>query len=251
MSDNRRIRGAEIGAVQIGERTLTYTVTRSARRRKTLTISLEPGMGVRVAAPRAVPAAEIAALVRRRSGWILGRLDRLAPRDAPDRRLTDGDLLAYLGRSLRLVIAPLQARRIGVALRGDELRVSVPAALQGEQRRAVIARALERWYRARAAEQFAEAVASWSPRLGVEPRAVLVRAQRRRWGSCSAQGVLRLDWRLVMAPRELLDYVVVHELAHLRVPNHAPAFWAEVARVLPDCKRSRRRLNEIGPSLTL
>lgn len=242
---------AETGEVQVNGRTLAYTVTRSARRRKTLAISLEPGAGVRVAAPRAVPAGEIRALILRRADWIIRHLERMPERAGPERRLTNGVSLAFLGRVLRLAVEATTSRQARVELCGDMLCVQVPAAVSGDQRQQAIVRALERWYRARAAEQFADAVARWSPRLGVAPREVLVRAQRRRWGSCSTNGVLRLNWRLVLAPPELIDYVVVHELAHLRVPNHSPAFWSEVARVLPDWKQRRCRLNEVGPSLTL
>jgi predicted metal-dependent hydrolase len=244
-----RKRAGETGAVRVGDRVLAFTVVRSARRRKTLTISLEPSAEVRVAAPRFVPAAEIEALVLRRAGWILRHLDRVAAREAPERWLSDGASLPYLGGSLRLALRPSPARQARVERCGEELQVFIPAAFAGERQRTAIARALERWYRDRAAEQFADAVRIWSPLVGAEPCAVLVRAQRRRWGSCSTRGVLRLNWRLVLTPPELIDYVVVHELAHLRVPNHSPAFWAEVARVLPDWKRRRRRLTEIGPSL--
>jgi hypothetical protein len=79
----------------------------------------------------------------------------------------------------------------------------------------------------------------------------MIRNQRRRWGSCSADGTLRFNWRLVMAPPAIIEYVVVHELAHLRVPNHSPAFWAEVARFIPDYKARRTALRQLGPSLSL
>lgn len=204
---------------------------------------------MRVAAPSAVSTAEIQALLMRRQGWILRQLDRATPGEA-QRRLNDGSALPFLGRSLRLVFEQTQVRRIRVERCGETLHVRIPAALQGEPRHAAVVRALERWYRDRAAEQFDAAVRRWAPLVGAEPAAVLVRAQRRRWGSCSTRGVLRLNWRLVLAPPELIDYVVVHELSHLRVPNHSPAFWAQVARVLPAWKPLRTRLNEIGPSLT-
>ncbi len=109
--------------------------------------------------------------------------------------------------------------------------------------------ALERWYRERAAEEFAARVGRWAPEVGAAPSRVLVRAQRRRWGSCAADGSLRFNWRLMLADADIVDYVVVHELAHLLVPSHAQAFWNVVARVLPDHRTLRRRLVEAGPSL--
>jgi len=114
---------------------------------------------------------------------------------------------------------------------------------------AAIEAAIERWYREQAAEEFAARVARWAPEVGATPSRVLVRAQRRRWGSCAADGSLRLNWRLMLADLAIVDYVVVHELAHLLVPSHSPAFWDVVAQVLPDHRARRRRLVEAGPSL--
>ncbi|HEY7295352.1 MAG TPA: SprT family zinc-dependent metalloprotease, partial [Dehalococcoidia bacterium] len=151
---------------------------------------------------------------------------------------------------VRMVVESTIARRVQIDFLHRQFNVCVPAALSGEERREAIARAFERWYRARAAEEIGRAVERWAPLAGVRPASVLVRAQRRRWGSCSATGVLRFNWRLVMTEPRLIDYVVVHELAHLRVQSHAPAFWAEVARLLPDWKLLRRRLREIGPTLS-
>ncbi|MDA1002925.1 MAG: M48 family metallopeptidase, partial [Chloroflexi bacterium] len=91
----------------------------------------------------------------------------------------------------------------------------------------------------------------WATRLGWEPRRVIVKAQRRRWGSCARDGTVRLNWRLVMAEPALIDYVIVHELAHLAEPNHGPAFWARVRSALPDCDRLRRRLRDDGARFEL
>ena len=80
---------------------------------------------------------------------------------------------------------------------------------------------------------------------------MIVKAQRRRWGSCARDGTVRLNWRLVMAEPALIDYVIVHELAHLAEPNHGPAFWARVRSALPDCDRLRRRLRDDGARFEL
>ncbi len=240
----------ETGEVHHGDSTIAYTVTRSARRRKTVTITIEPGAGVRVAAPRRVPAAEIRALVVRRAGWILRRLGDGAAPMRPARQFLSGTSLPYLGRDVPIVVVPAAGRRVLIEFPQGQFVVCVPAALEGEERRLAVVRALERWYRARANDEIERRVQHWAPLVGAAPAAVLVRTQRQRWGSCSAKGVLRFNWRLVMAPPALIDYVVVHELAHLRVQSHAPAFWAEVARLLPDWKLLRRRLREIGPTLS-
>jgi predicted metal-dependent hydrolase len=159
--------------------------------------------------------------------------------------------LPYLGAEIPLVVKPAPARRVTVALVAGAIEIAVSPTLDAEPRLTVIEHALEGWYRARAAEEITERIAAWSQETGWQPRAVLIRDQRRRWGSCSADGTLRFNWRLVMAPPSVIDYVVVHELAHLRVHNHSPAFWAEVARHIPDHKARRAALRQLGPSLSL
>lgn len=107
-----------------------------------------------------------------------------------------------------------------------------------------------RWYKARASERLLVRTEYWAQRAGYAPTAVLVRDQRQRWGSCSPDGTLRFNWRIVMAAPALIDYVVVHELAHLRQRTHSAAFWIEVARLIPDYLLRRSRLKEVGPTLT-
>lgn len=101
---------------------------------------------------------------------------------------------------------------------------------------------LVNWYRARARSRLGERLAFWSAQLGVAPRRIAVRDQRSRWGSCSSAGNINLNWRLLLLPTSLSDYVLVHELCHLRRMDHSPAFWNEVARVLPDWRERRREL---------
>ena len=92
-----------------------------------------------------------------------------------------------------------------------------------------------------------EAVARWQGKVSrKQPSRVLIRNQRKRWGSCSSDGSIRLNWRVVMAEPALIDYVVVHELAHLDVMNHSPRYWKRVERVMPDYKARRKRLNDVG-----
>ena len=109
-----------------------------------------------------------------------------------------------------------------------------------------------KWYRARASERVPACVARWHPRLGRGPAPrVLIRDQRQRWGSCAPDGTLRFNWRAVMLEPALIDYIVVHELAHLAVRSHSPEFWRIVTAAMPDAQHRRRRLREAGRSLPL
>lgn len=104
------------------------------------------------------------------------------------------------------------------------------------------------WYRRLAAARLPEDAARWARRLGVEPPRVIVSEQEKRWGTCS-KGVVRLNWRIVQAPKSLIDYVVAHEVTHLLHEDHSRAFWAALGRVMPDYEVRKGRLREMGPGL--
>jgi hypothetical protein len=105
------------------------------------------------------------------------------------------------------------------------------------------------WYRQHAQQRLPEIASVWAHKLHVEVGAVLMREQRRRWGNCDRSGLLRLNWRIIQAPRACIEYVVAHEVVHVRHPNHTPAFWAALGRVMPDYERRRARLKALGASL--
>ncbi|MEK7303792.1 MAG: SprT family zinc-dependent metalloprotease, partial [Pseudomonadota bacterium] len=154
----------------------------------------------------------------------------------------NGTRLPYLGTELALNVSIAPRRRAACRCESGSLVIKVP-------HNTAIRPAIEAWYRRAAATHAAARLAHFAPQVGRAARKLVIRAQRTRWGSCSARGTISLNWRLMQAPPEILDYVVVHELCHLLVPNHSPRFWAEVARVLPDWRRQRAELRRFGRSL--
>ncbi len=239
---------------------IPYRIRRSARRKKTMQISVDDG-GVLVAAPTAVPDDEIQAFVRRKADWILETLARMKA-VAESSRLVDGNSLPYRGAPVRLEIRTAAARgfqvevdagvRVEYGERGGDrvFRIAVPEGVADDEREDAIRRELAAWYWRRAEELIGESVARWLPKFAPkrEPT-IIVRDQKRRWGSCSSDGVLRFNWRLAMLHPDLLDYVVVHELSHLSVMNHSPKFWAEVEKRLPNARELRSRIKEEGGRL--
>ena len=124
--------------------------------------------------------------------------------------------------------------------------------LDGDARYEPIRRAIVAWYRVRAAERLLASVEHWRSRLGSgETPRVLIRAQRQRWGSCAPDGTLRFNWRTVMLPPALIEYIVVHELIHLTIKTHSTDFWALVSKAMPDAQQRRRHLREAGQALPL
>ena len=228
-----------------------YTVRRSPRSRR-MRVTIDPALGVVVTVPPATrrgwahPEAAIERFLRERESWLRRHVDAMA-RERADLAarggLTDGASIRYRGElhRLRIVSAEPSARRSSVARIGDvdidELVVRVAV----RDRRAV-ATILETWFRDRARAAIDAAVAAHAAALGVAPAAITVRDQRSRWGSASRKGRLNFSWRLVLAPPEALETVVIHELAHLRVFGHGPRFWALVASRRPDHLTWRRWL---------
>ncbi|RJQ11237.1 MAG: M48 family peptidase [Dehalococcoidia bacterium] len=227
---------------------IEYRLVRSSRRRRTIEITIEPD-GVRVSTPMRTPNAEIEAAVRERAAWICRHL--AAPREAPRvATYEDGEPLTFLGRPTPLLVSE-RPGRARAALDFFNLRVSVPPRLEAERRQAAVRTAVLAWYRERAAEVIPLRVEGWAKAMGCQPSRIVVKEQKQRWGSCGPDGVLRFNWRLVLGAPVLLDYVVVHELAHLWHPHHGPAFWRAVARTMPDYRERRSRLREWGRTLAI
>ena len=237
----------EKASIKFDGKLIEYTVVRSTRRKKTVEIALDPQQGVIVRSPARTPRREIAALVQKRAEWILRKATDNVLHPTP-RRFTDSETLFYLGKEIPIITHTDDSQNtVSIRLEDRILHISTPDGIAEEQRVAVSKEALERWYRREATRLLPEIVACWQSKVSRnKPSQVLIRSQRKRWGSCSSDGSIRLNWRIIMAEPALIDYVVVHELAHLAVMDHSPRFWKQVECALPDYRTRRHRLNEIG-----
>jgi predicted metal-dependent hydrolase len=222
---------------------LRFTVRRSARRR-TIGITVKRDGALLVAAPQRASARRLQTVVREKLPWVrrkLAEFEALGPPPEP-RKVVAGELFPFLGREYRLALADAPAKPVALG----EGTLEVDRALDGAARAAVLT-----WYQARATEYVEAAVARYVPLVGAAPARVVVRdLGKRRWGVCE-HGTLTVTfhWHLVTLPLDLIDYVVVHELAHLHEPNHGREFWRRVEDVLPDCKKRRRSLRDHGDAL--
>lgn len=249
---------AETAAVAVlGSGSLAYTLRRSPRARR-MRVTVDPRHGVVVTVPggrtaRRDVAAPVEAFLREREAWLRRHLDRHAvqrARLAARGPLGPGSTVPYRGEPHALrVEAPFGAapgrgsRRSAVTRVGGDVGDELVIRLGRNDSRA-LADVLEAWFRDRARVIIARELAAQAPRLGVAPTGFAIRDPRTRWGSAARSGRLSFSWRLVLAPPEALETVVVHELAHLRVFGHSPAFWAVVAEHRPDHARWRRWLRD-------
>ena len=226
---------------------MPYRIRRSDRaRRARIQVSAE---GVEVVVPRRLAMKDVEPFVEEKRPWIERTLRKMREAEAehPPPLLEDGGEVPFLGArmALSVLVEPKRARP-HVSRRGDTLHVKVaqpgPAALRD---------ALERWYRRQARDEIAPRLAAATARSGTPYTTLQIRAQRTRWASCSSTGAMSFNWRLLLAPEEILSYVIEHEVVHLEIHDHSPRFWAELKRRVPDYKAQETWLKRHGQSLRL
>jgi predicted metal-dependent hydrolase len=227
----RRGRGFEVGDTRIDVR------VRESRRARAWRLTVAPRRPLELVVPRGFREGEIDGLLESRRGWIERKLAEL--RAVPELALERPGLVWLHGAEIRLV--RVDGSRARAELGDGRLVVAGPDA--------EAARAVERWYRREARRRIGAVVAAEAARLGLGYGPIAIRDQRTRWGSCSSSGTLSFSWRLVVPPVEVLAYVVVHELCHLRQANHSKAFWRLVEAARPDWGEHVRWLREHGPEL--
>jgi predicted metal-dependent hydrolase len=210
-------------------------------RRKTVAVIVEGDGRLTVRAPLRLPAAQIDAFVQSHADWIARTRAKLLAHPPPaPHRYAEGETFPYLGRSYPLRLVGPQ--RPSLTFDGHAFRLSRSARGRAET-------AFVRWYKARALELLTRRVAALAARHGFHYERIRISSARTRWGSCSSRGTLSFTYRLVMAPPEVVDYVVVHELVHTRIRNHSKVFWRTVGEIMPGYQEHVRWLRKNGPSL--
>jgi len=223
---------------------LPYRLERRKRRRR-VSVMMGVREGLIVRAPLRFPIKDVEAVLRDEADWIRDKLrwreDWL--RLHPPLRIAGGEVIPLLGEEWKLEIRRDPARRRARVL-AAEGRILLELPRSAEARTI-----LSGWMRRLARRVILARVRCWSGRIGVRPGRVTLRDTRSRWGSCSSSGDLSFSWRLVMAPPDVLDYVIAHELCHIIQPDHSRRFWSMIARQSPDYERFRGWLAENGERL--
>jgi len=238
--------------LRLSHGSVPYAVHR--RRRRTLGVVVRPDGSVEVHAPTRSTTSEIKNVVEEFRPWIEKKrreaLERL--RRIRARRFDDGDEVPFLGESLRLRITETDAPRFEPVVReGRVLDVATPSDLTPTSRRAVVRFAVQRWLLDEAREIFHRRHVAMARVVGQSALRVVIKDMRSRWGSCGPDRLMNLNWRLVLAPERVIDYVLVHELTHIVEPNHSPSFWRKVGRACRDFEESRAWLRVHGDELEL
>ena len=233
-------------AIDFAHARVHYEFQRGQRR--TIGFSVGPD-GLAVRAPRWTPLHEVEAALREKERWIVAKLGEARERHAriESNRIEwkDGATLPFLGQPVTLVLDPRQQHGRGGAVlaEGDGagvLHIGLPHTATPEQLRDVA----QAWLMRQARRVFIARLDHFAPQLDVRWQKLSLSSAGTRWGSASADGSIRLNWRLIHFREPIIDYVVVHELAHLRVMDHSPRFWGTVATVVPDYPVLRHALRE-------
>lgn len=223
--------------ISYGARKIEYGIKRSSRRR-TVAISITPNANVIVSVPHLLNTEKIKEIVRKKVRWVyekqeyFKRLLKLYPK----KEFINGEEFLYLGRPYRLkLITATNDYLSKLHLAGRKIFISA----NGDKDKKTIRDSLVNWYFSESTKIIEQRVTRFSKLLGLYPKEVKIKDQQKRWGSCSREGILRFNWKITMAPVPIIDYIVVHELCHLKIKNHSEEFWRYVSLVLPNFKDCR------------
>jgi predicted metal-dependent hydrolase len=229
----------------INNQTITYTLRRSFKaRRVRLEISRQNGLTVII--PRSYNLSRLPGLLKSKERWISRNLKRFlqAKPLPPPHKLGCCDTIPYLGRDLELAKQE-NHHDDDLILQGNKLSVSPDLFNNG-----LLEAALEQWYRAEAARLITGAADRLRSQMGIDYKRIVIRGQKTRWGSCSRKKNLSFNWKVIMAPEPVMEYVIIHELLHLKEMNHSRRFWALVDRYCPDWREHKKWLKQHETDLT-
>lgn len=211
---------------------------------RSATIVVECGQ-VFIRVPNSLPVSRVEKLIRSRSNWIREKLNIQShiviqrPKE-----MVSGESFSYLGRNYRLKM--IRGESSEVKLKNGYLTLTHDKNLTDVQRDNFVRQSLQSWYQFRALEKLREKVSRYEKLVGVQSKSVSINDFKSRWGSCSVPGDLRFNWRIIMAPNSIVDYVVVHELSHLLHHDHSEKFWKTIGHVISDYAYRRQWLRTNG-----
>lgn len=208
---------------------------------------------VKVTAPIFTLDSYIHEIVYKKAEWILSKLKLMEEMKNSElnRKYSVGDSIVYLGKEYELNVIEEVEADAKVRLKGEKFEVHVKPEWNGEERERFIRDGIAEWYKHEAFSKLKERTKYYSGVLKLYPNNIRVKEQKSIWGSCSSKDNINFNWKLIMAPQAVLDYIVVHELCHLKHRDHSKNFWGLVEQIIPDYGEKRKWLKEHGRSLKI
>lgn len=220
---------------------ITYALEHRARKTVGLKITDD---GLVVHAPKRIFNFQLEKVILQKANWILKKLEARRNNTFPPYQWQDGETLQLLGNPITLQVS-LNDKNKKQVFKDNQLIIATPTPEDTN----LIQRKVVQWYKKTALEDFGRRLEILSTKLGVATPPLALSNAKSRWGSCSSRGDIRLNWRLMQAPPTIINYVICHELAHLKEMNHSAKFWAIVASISPDYKQAEKDLKAISPQL--
>ncbi|WP_075865551.1 M48 family metallopeptidase [Carboxydothermus islandicus] len=237
--------------IRYRDEVITYQVIR--KKKKHIGIIISPEGKVVVTATFSVPDNFVEKVVLEKARWISEKLKQVQrQREAVlPKEYVSGESFLYLGRNIRLKIITGNFTRPEVRLYRGRLMVYLPESIDKSTWPEVVRQEITAWHKQRARERLLERTNYYAQKLNLYPNNIRIKDQKSLWGSCSSKGNINYNWRLIMAPIGVIDYIVVHELCHLKYKNHSPKFWQRVGYFLHDYKEKKEWLKANGRKLFL
>ena len=219
-----------------------------------ISITVEWLEGVQVVAPQGTSEDTLSEAVRKKAPWILNKWSQFNEIQPPpaEKEFCSGEKFSYLGRQYRLKrIKSNEVNEVALRYVQGKFIATVPSQLALPESQVKLREQFKAWYITNGEKKIQERLKLYTPKMQLTPSKVLLKEQKMRWGSCTADKAIYLNWRLMMAPVAVIDYVLVHELAHIKYPNHSADFWQFVHAILPDYEERKEWLRINGPLLSI
>ena len=221
--------------------TISYLLEHRQRRTVGLKITAH---GLVVHAPKRIFAFQLNQILQEKSGWIINKLQARAANQVDAINWANGENLLYLGQDIQLSIVQNVSNK-ALTFDANTLTLATPT----PDNQTLIQRKVIQWYQKQAGLDFSRRLAILATKLGVATPPLTLSNAKSRWGSCNSRGEVRLNWRLLQAPPHIINYVICHELAHLKQMNHSAKFWAVVESLFPNYKMAEKELKTLSPQL--
>lgn len=210
-------------------------------KRKTLAIEINSYGNVIVRTPLKIDSKTISKILEKKSSWIEKSRKKILQNQTPRKKFENGEYFLFLGEKFELNIKEQKEKLI---FDNEKLLLS-------ENKKSSVKQVLTNWYKEKALEIFKEKIERLSYQYNFKYAKMKVSSANRQWGSCNAKNNISLTWRLIMAPNEIIDYVIIHELVHTKIKNHSKTFWTSLENIIPDYKIRRKWLKTKGQTLNL
>jgi predicted metal-dependent hydrolase len=238
---------------QYGTTTIDYSVE-YIKGKKDVSLSVCLTEGVKLVVPKGMDSVKLEKILHKKAPWILKKKYELDEVSAapPPKEYVSGEKFAYLGRHYRLKVYKSESLNSPTLnFYQGRFIVEIPSNMSDDEKSKKLSNLFKHWYTIQGNKKIMERLKIYIPKMELEPSNIAFKEQQKRWGTCTGDGAIYLNWRIMMAPMSIVDYVLVHELAHIKYPDHSPDYWRFVRSILPAYEIRKEWLRVNGPLLSL